>query len=106
MAISDNIRKKAEAIEDERVNNPNGPFPIASEVQKKATDAILGGTGDWVTYVRLFAVNGPELARLIPTDGTTDHDRRQARAYLAANGMCGETTTGNLLQNVTIKLDN
>ena len=105
MAISDNIQAKAEAIDDERIANPEGPFPIADEVQQKATKAILGGTLDWVSYVKLFATNPDELARLIPTDGTTDGVRQQARAYLAANGMCGETTTGRLKDNVTAKLD-
>ena len=107
MAISDNIQAKAEAIDNERINNPNGPFPIAREVQTKATKAILGGIGDWVDYVRLFAdpASPAELARLVPTDGTTDDVRQLARAYLAANGMCGETTTGNLKNNVTVKLD-
>lgn len=105
MAISDNIQSKAEAVEDERANNPQGPFPIAREVQTKATKAILGGTLDWIEYMKLFATNPDELARLIPTDGSTDDDRQQARAYLAANGMCGETTTGILMNNVTIRLD-
>lgn len=108
MAISDNVQAKAEAIDDERLNNPGGPFPIAQEVQQKAISAILGGTVEWIEYVRLFAdpANPAELARLIPTDGThNDPVRREARAYLAANGMCGETTTGTLMNNVTVKLD-
>jgi len=105
MAISDNIQEKAEAIQNEIAANPNGPFPIAAEVQDKATKAILGGISEWVNYMQLFAKSTADLARLIPTDGTNDAVRQTARAYLAANGMCGDTTTGNLKNNVTIKLD-
>lgn len=104
MAISENIQRKAEAIDDERMANPNGPFPIAAEVQTKATNAILGGPEDWVEYVKMFADPGnpEELARLMPTE---NYQLRQPLAYLAANGMCGETTTGNLMNNVTVELD-
>jgi hypothetical protein len=106
MAISDNIQAVAEKIRDE-VQNNNGVSDTAREVSAAATKAILGGTDDWVAYMKLFAdPNNPaELARLIPTDGSTDPVRQTARAYLAANGMCTETTTGNLPNNVNDKLD-
>ena len=102
MAISEKIQKKAEDIDDERITNPNGPFPIAAEVQTKATNAILGGPEEWLEYVKMFAASPEELARLTPSEAT---EFRRPLAYLAANGMCGETTTGNLMNNVTVDLD-
>ena len=54
----------------------------------------------------LFATNATELAKLIPTDGTSEvPNKKRARAYLAANGMCGMTTGDNLKNNVTVELD-
>jgi hypothetical protein len=105
MAISDNVQAKANAIRQEQVDFPNGPTPIGDEVQQKAIKAITGGVADWVAYMELFKTNDAELARLIPTDGTTDGPRVQARAYLVADGMCGMGTTQHLADNVTITLD-
>lgn len=108
MAIRDNIQEKADLIHAERLAkqaDPNAATPVSDEVQTKATSAIIGGTIEWVAYMRLFAKSDSELARLIPTDGTTDDTRNQARAYLAANGMCGSGTGDKLLDNVTAKLN-
>lgn len=110
MAISNNIDAKINAIRQERIafeesDEPKPGTPIGNEVEQKATSAILGGTQDWIAYVSLFATNDAELARLIPTDGTLDATRRKARAYLAANGMCGMTTGDNLKNGVTTDLD-
>ena len=105
MAIRDNVQAKAHAIHQERLNSPNGPTPIADEVQHKAIKAITGGVEHWVAYMALFKTNDAELARLIPTDGTSDGPRVKARAYLVANGMCGMGTTLHLADNVTITLD-
>ncbi len=107
MAISDKIQATAEKVKDEKSTSPNGISQTAQTLHQLATKAILGGIGDWVNYMKLFAdPNNPdELARLIPTDGTTDDVRQTARAYLAANGMCTEATTGNLQMQVTKRLD-
>lgn len=106
MAISDNIQAVADTIKAEIQNN-GGVSETARNVSLAARKAILGGTDDWVNYVKLFADphNPAELARLVPTDGTTDDVRQTARAYLAANGMCTETTTANLPNNVNDILD-
>lgn len=111
MAISDNIDAKVNAIRQERLAfeaspDPKPDTPVSTEVEQKATSAILGGTQDWVAYVSLFATNATELAKLIPTDGSSeDPKKKKARAYLAANGMCGMTTGDNLKNSVTIDLD-
>ena len=112
MAISNNIDDKITAIRAERVAFEDAPddnkpdTPISNEVERKATAAILGGTQDWIAFVTLFANDASELAKLIPTDGTSEvAEKRKARAYLAANGMCGMTTGDNLKNNVTTKLD-
>jgi hypothetical protein len=105
MAISDKIKDLAKKVKDESA--ATGVSQTAQDLQKNATRAIVGGIDDWVTYMKMFAdPNNPlELARLIPTDGTTDDTRQIARAYLVRNGMCTETTTGMLLDNVELKLD-
>ena len=108
MAISDKIQQIAERITDEVNGNPGGESPTAQNLHQLATKAILGGNGtdDWVNYMKMFAAaNSAELARLIPTDGTTDVTRQTARAYLVANGMCTEATTGNLQMRVTKDLN-
>jgi hypothetical protein len=112
MAISDNIDAKIDAIRTERLafeasGEPKPATPISTEVQTKATNAILGGTQHWVTYVSLFANDSTELGKLLPTPGITETDikKNRALAYLGANGMCG-MTTGDILKNhVTTDLD-
>ncbi|MDX6712091.1 MAG: hypothetical protein QOH96_3107 [Blastocatellia bacterium] len=105
MAISDNVQKKANAIRQEQIDFPDGPTPISDEVQQKAIKAITGGVSDWVAYMKLFKTSDAELARLIPTDETSDGPRVQARAYLVANGTCGMGTTQHLAEIVTVSLD-
>lgn len=107
MAISDKIQELAEKVSDEVNDNPGGKSPTAQNLHELAVKAILGGATDWVNYMSLFAdANNPlELARLIPTDGTTDDKRQTARAYLVANGMCMEATTPNMLMRVNKDLD-
>jgi len=105
MAISDNIAAKAKQVKDEVAASPTGASQLAQLLQKKATKAIVGGIDDWIGYMEIFATNPAELARLIPTDGTNDDLHQVARAYLVRNGMCTETTTGMLLDNVEKKLD-
>lgn len=111
MAISFNILRKMEAIEDEieaRRLNPAAPTPVSTAVQDGAKAAILAGrpSNAWTAYMNLFADgNATDLARLVPTDGTTDAAREKARIYLVSNGVCGINTTGGLIKNVTSKLD-
>lgn len=107
MAISDKIQEIAEAVTNEAHANPGGQSPTAQNLHQLAMKAILGGATDWVNYMKLFADAGNpgELARLIPTDGTTDDERQTARAYLVANGMCTEATTGSLRMKVTNQLN-
>jgi hypothetical protein len=107
MSISTNIQEKIDAIHQERVTIPDGqPHPIADEVRTKATNAILGGATNWVKYMQLFAKTPEELARLIPTDGTEeDPEKKEARAYLVANGMCAPGTGDKLLNVVSSKLN-
>ena len=108
MSISDNISGKMEAIHQERVqiNDPNQPHPIADEVRTKAMKAILGSAADWVIYMKLYSTNPDELARLIPTDGSDNDEKKNiARAYLAANGMCAPGTGDGLMNNVTNQLN-
>lgn len=103
MAIDDNILEVRDKMRAERIafqNDPATPTPVSDDVQSKATKAILGGVADYVTYMQLFAKNDAELARLIPTDGTTDEVRQKARAYLVRNGMCGHGTGELLVDNV------
>ena len=107
MAISDKIQEMAEKVKDESVN---GPSQTAKTLHGLATKAILGGIDDWVNYMKLFAdPNNPaELARLVPTADDPDDkraERQTARAYLVANGMCTDETTGTLQMRVTKDLD-
>jgi len=109
MAISDNVREMAEKIDDEVNTHPpdanNLRSPTAREIHALATNAILGGMQDWVAYMTKFAKTPEELARLIPTDGTTDDHYRSARAYLVANGMCTDETTPHMQMRVGNDLD-
>lgn len=105
MAISDNIQEVAETIRQQRLVPPGNQSELGRQIQAKALKAIYGGPVEWVEYMQQFAKTPGELARLIPTDGTMDDKRKLARAYLLCDGMCGETTTQNLRENVTKDLD-
>ena len=107
MSISSNIQEKIDAIHQERETTPaNDPHPIADELKTKATNAILGGASNYLKYMQLFAKTEEELARLIPTDGTEDDPlKKEARAYLVANGVCAPGTGDKLMNVVTNRLD-
>ena len=108
MAISENIQVITERISDEINNSPDGHSDTAWTVHGLAMNAILGGIEDWVNYMKMFANSPAELARLIPTEIDPEdkvEERRSARAYLAANGMCTEATTPNMQMRVTTDLD-
>ncbi|HYY98479.1 MAG TPA: hypothetical protein VE642_07810 [Pyrinomonadaceae bacterium] len=114
MPISANIQEIADIIAAEVTQSGNNTSQTADALHVKAVAAIFSGgqvvdghaPEAWEIYMNTFAKSTDELARLIPTDGTeNDPDKRDARAYLVANGTCGGTTTMNLLVRVTIKLD-
>ena len=108
MSIKENIEGVIKILEDERIaiNDLSKPHPLSDEFRGKATRAITGSAADWVIYMKQFAKDDQQLARLIPTDGTEkDVIKNTARAYLAANGMCAPGTGRNLGINVTGKLD-
>jgi len=105
MAISDKIQEYAERVQNEAPNSAT-----AQMLHGLAMKAILGGTEDWVNYMKLFADSDvpAELARLVPTAEDPEDkraDRQEARAYLVANGMCTDETTGTLQMRVTKRLD-
>jgi hypothetical protein len=120
MSIAGKIQLVINQILVER--GTTGTSDTAHKVRDKAVAAIIAGqrtaagdiTPEWWEYMNyLLTATDPqtpadpaELARLLPTDGTTDADRQKERAYAAANGMCGSTTTDTLLDgNVTATLD-
>lgn len=112
MAILDNIReKKTEIIlESNGGTSPTEPGTLHSKTAEKlktlGLKAISGSAGYWVLYMKEFAKNETELARLIPTDGSDkNEDMNNARAYLVANGPCGVDTVRRLDANVTGILD-
>jgi hypothetical protein len=112
MAISDKIKAKRTLIQAERdakLANPAALTPVSDEIETKAIAAVLGGNGNpaWETYMRIFTTDATELARLVPIPLNSDPDlvRRKARAYLVSNGVCGIATTGQLLNEVTTRLD-
>jgi hypothetical protein len=112
MAISDRIAAKITVINQERVArllNPAAPMPVSTEIQEKAIAAVQGGNTSpaWETYMGVFTNDAGELARMVPLPLGSDPnaERQKARAYLVANGVCGITTTTQLLNEVTTKLD-
>jgi hypothetical protein len=101
MTIRANILALKQEIIDQGPNSPT-----ADRLKGKAIAAILGGTNEWVAYMKEFAKTPAELARLIPTDGSeADMAKNNARAYLIANAPCGVITVTGLDQNVTDILD-
>lgn len=75
-------------------------------LRRKALDAINGGSVEWVTYMKEFATNADELARLIPTDGShTDLAMNDARAYLVAKSPCGTDTVTTFEKTISAVLD-
>ena len=111
MTIKANIAEKIEELKQEREEMQQlDPPDQIGEKNKKLKDmaiaAILGEKEDYIAYMKLFAKTPEELARLIPTDGTDNEERkREARAYLVSNAICAPGTTTLLLENVFGKLD-
>ena len=102
MAISDNIREVMAKIQAE---HGSGSTPTGDDVRKKAYAAIMKGanSNEWKDYMRLFAKNDTELAKLMPeaesSSGSGSYSgsgynndlsrRNLARVYLLGNGPCG-----------------
>ncbi|MDQ4123189.1 MAG: hypothetical protein M3209_17265 [Acidobacteriota bacterium] len=109
MAISDNIKEVMEKIRQE---HGTGSTPTGDEVRRRAYAAIMKGanSNEWKEYMRLFAKNEAELAKLMPEpesnsgsgsgygSGYNNNDaarRNLARVYLLGNGPCGgDSPTG------------
>jgi hypothetical protein len=110
MAISDNIKKIEEKIKGEYGGKQT---PTGRELRVKAVAAIFAGANseEWKDYMRLFADNEDELAKLMPESNLKEDpqiaDRNLARAYLVGNGNCGaESPIGvSLSFGVGTKLD-
>jgi hypothetical protein len=109
MTILGNIQGVINTILQERAASQDQSSTTADNIQNKAIAVINGGVSEWVDYMKLFAgtpTDPQQLARLVPTDGTgTDAGKQRARAYLVANGLCGDTTTDHLDREVTGILD-
>ena len=99
--IEANILEVKQKIIDE------GPASETSiRLRRKALDAILGGSIEWVAYMQEFAKSPEELARLIPTDGShKDQAMNDARAYLVAKSPCGTDTVTTFEKTITGVLD-
>ena len=103
MAIDDNINNKKLALRAEREHlqdNVGAATPVADELRSKAEAAVFGGIVEYIEYMRLFAVDDAELARLLPLEQPLDDNRQQARAYLVRNGVCTLGTGEMLGDNV------
>ena len=92
------VEKKAVLINDQIAADAN---------QLLSQAAIIGGIHSvaWKTYMEQFidkdADHDDQLMRLLATDGTdTNPGLSRARAYLVANGMCGQGTRTQFDQNV------
>jgi hypothetical protein len=107
MAIDDNINQVKLALRAEREalqNDPAAPTPVANNLRAKAEAAVHGGVVAYVEYMRLFATNAEELARLLPLEQPIDDERQKARAYLVRNGVCTMGTGEMLGDNVLGRL--
>ena len=103
MAIDDNINAKRLALRAEmeaHQENDAALTPVADELRAKAEAAVFGGIAEYIDYMRLFATNDAELARLLPLEQPLDADRQTARAYLVRNGVCTMGTGDMLGDNV------
>lgn len=103
MSIKSNIQEmKAKLAAEE--GKPN--TPVADDMRAKVVQAIVGGSAQWDDYMRLFAKNDEELARLRPDPLEPEvSERNLARAYLVGNGVCTVLTHRNLDFGVEDALD-
>lgn len=95
MKIIEKVRLVKEEIRNDQAK--------ATANATKAMLAIHGGiqSDAWFEYVQQFQENADQLARLMGTDGTGQHQGLSIkRAYLAANAMCGPGSTDELDRQV------
>lgn len=105
MEVLKKILEVKKTIQEQAVH---GKFEKADSIKLKGLKIILGGgVAAWTEFMKEFATEGsPELARMIPTDGThTRGDMNDARAYLVANSTCTPETVVKLELGVTAILD-
>lgn len=106
MTIRANIEKVRDDLEADRLAHPPHGGEFSKNFKEAAISAVLGGVEDWIAYMSKFSQTPGQIARLIPTDGThNDQDKREARAYLVANGVCAPGTATGLINNVLDRLD-
>jgi hypothetical protein len=113
--VMEKIQAENAQIENSEIQNAGSVDPAArmSEtgklVRRKAVAAIKSGEGTpaWEEYMKMFAEDDCELARLLPSDATKDvFEMDVARTYLVGNGTCGAETTGfHLIEGVEDTLD-
>lgn len=104
MSIIGNAKKVAAAVAQGNVTGDT----FGGDVKAAATKAIFGGiqSQDWEDYMTLFADNAAQLQRLKGADAQANVSWvRDSIAYLAADGMCGATTTGIIANNLDARLD-
>ena len=103
MSIKSNIEEIVARLAEEEENDIT---TTADDMREKVVRAIIGGASQWDGYMRLFARDEKELARLRPeAPGDDASARNLARAYLIGNGPCTVLTRQNLLFGVTDALD-
>ena len=102
-------KKIIDKVIEKRDQIKGGNADAATKNQQKAIAAILGGikSKGWKTYMMQFVddsdpvVSANQLMRLLATDGTAGNEAfDKRRAYLVANGTCGEGTGTNLANEV------
>lgn len=104
MSIIGNAKRVAAAVAQGNVTGNT----FGGDVKAAATKAIFGGMQSqaWEEYMSLFADNAAQLKRLKGEDAQSNVSWvRDSIAYLAADGMCGATTTGIIANNLDERLD-
>jgi hypothetical protein len=93
----------------EKKQEINTSVAAAAANQLLAQAAIIGGISSpaWETYMRQFVdvdgqgnLDDAQLSRLKATDGNASAALDRNRAYLVANGMCGQFTREHFEETV------
>jgi len=102
-------KKIIDKVIEKRDKIKMGDAQAATTNQELSIAAVLGGikSKPWKTYMLQFVddsdpvASASQLMRLLATDGTAgDKAFDKRRAYLVANGTCGEGTGQNLANEV------
>jgi hypothetical protein len=103
------MKKRKTIIQIVRDKKPRLKDPtVAQKNETLSQAAVIGGMRSvaWRRYMEQFIdtdfpENDDQLMRLLGTDGTdTDPGLNRARAYLVANGTCGQGTQNGFDANV------